>query len=317
MSEHGRDEDRLQRRASGSGRNESEKDDEIGLCRRRRDSTERAGVPQTGRRLSGMQPPPHPPRQQSVGLGPTALLPPPARPHPSTADRSSPNPLRVFQWYTATWSSTTTITTTTTTTTTTITTATTTATTTITTTPPTPSPLLSPITARKHKCRRTDGTGHVDVRLGIRVRTCVHVCARGRLDDSTSRPLTAISAAGHQRVPTGPNRPGRPASVTFARARGSYLPIFLFFLIFLPSLLFALVRFSFCERVRFLFLSSLFLFPPPLPPPLPRTLFFLFFVRILLSSVPLYLLASLREDYLAPAKDISIASVVDTESIIK
>lgn len=30
---------------AGLGRNESEKDDEIGLCRRRRDSTERAGVP--------------------------------------------------------------------------------------------------------------------------------------------------------------------------------------------------------------------------------------------------------------------------------
>lgn len=33
------------------------KDEEIGLCRRRRDSTERAGVPQTGRRLSGMRDP--------------------------------------------------------------------------------------------------------------------------------------------------------------------------------------------------------------------------------------------------------------------
>lgn len=35
---------------------------------------------------------------------------------------------------------------------------------------------------------------------------------------TTSRPLMAISAAGHQRVPTGPNRPGRPASVAFANA---------------------------------------------------------------------------------------------------
>lgn len=64
MNERKREETR---RASGCGRdedgqagsggtcNESEKDDEIGLCRRRRDSTERAGVPQTGRRLSGMQ----------------------------------------------------------------------------------------------------------------------------------------------------------------------------------------------------------------------------------------------------------------------
>lgn len=42
---------------SGGTCNESEKDDAIGLCRRRRDSTERAGVPQTGRRLSGMQGP--------------------------------------------------------------------------------------------------------------------------------------------------------------------------------------------------------------------------------------------------------------------
>lgn len=49
----GRDEDGQAR--SGGTCNESEKDDEIGLCRRRRDSTERAGVPQTGRRLSGMQ----------------------------------------------------------------------------------------------------------------------------------------------------------------------------------------------------------------------------------------------------------------------
>lgn len=35
---------------------------------------------------------------------------------------------------------------------------------------------------------------------------------------TTSRPLMAISAAGHQRVPTGPNRPGWPASVAFANA---------------------------------------------------------------------------------------------------
>lgn len=50
-----------------------------------------------------------------------------------------------------------------------------------------------------------------------------------RLDDATSRPLMAISAAGHQRVPTGPNRPGQLASVTFARrrarARARLLPV--------------------------------------------------------------------------------------------
>lgn len=58
------------------------KDEEIGLCRRRRDSTERAGVPQTGRRLSGMRDPsprlPSPgrsPRRPSTPLPPTTTDP--------------------------------------------------------------------------------------------------------------------------------------------------------------------------------------------------------------------------------------------------
>lgn len=86
----------------------------------------------------------------------------------------------------------------------------------------------------------------------------VYECVR--LDDATSRPLTAISAAGHQRVPTGPNRPGRLASVTFARLL-PVLSLFLFFFsrIFLSAVALLrdpLVRFSSCESVRFLFLLS-------------------------------------------------------------
>lgn len=70
------DEDGQRQRESGLGRNESEKDDEIGLCRRRRDSTERAGVPQTGRRLFGMQAPllSFPPGR-AIGPDPSTLLP--------------------------------------------------------------------------------------------------------------------------------------------------------------------------------------------------------------------------------------------------
>jgi len=56
-------------------------------------------------------------------------------------------------------------------------------------------------------------------RVRVRVSVCMLVYAP--LDDATSRPLMAISAAGHQRVPTGPNRPGQLASVTFARARST------------------------------------------------------------------------------------------------
>lgn len=105
----GRDEDgrrrRRRRRASGGlGRNESEKDDEIGLCRRRRDSTERAGVPQTGRRLSGMQafPPPllfFPSRRSGGRAGSLHAVPSPPSfraplllplPPPPHSDRFSP-----------------------------------------------------------------------------------------------------------------------------------------------------------------------------------------------------------------------------------
>lgn len=79
-------------------------------------------------------------------------------------------------------------------------------------------PLPSPITARKRKCERTgERAGNMTFVCGKRARLCVR--ARMRPDDATSRPLMAISAAGHQRVPTGPNRPGQLASVTFARAR--------------------------------------------------------------------------------------------------
>lgn len=82
--------------------NESEKDDEIGLCRRRRDSTERAGVPQTGRRLSGMQAAPLslpcPPSVSRSGWVPrwSSLVPA----HPAVPLRV-PNPLRVptYPWY--------------------------------------------------------------------------------------------------------------------------------------------------------------------------------------------------------------------------
>lgn len=86
------------------------------------------------------------------------------------------------------------------------------------------------------------------------------MCVCVRLDDATSRPLTAISAAGHQRVPTGPNRPGQLASVTFARLL-PVLSLFLFFLIFLPLLFSAISSCSFLflrERAR----------PFPLYPPL-------------------------------------------------
>lgn len=82
------------------------------------------------------------------------------------------------------------------------------------------------------------------VRLCARICVCVCecVCACVRLDDATSRPLTAISAAGHQRVPTGPNRPGQLASVTFARLL-PVLSLFLFFFIFLPLLFSAILLF--------------------------------------------------------------------------
>lgn len=97
------------------------------------------------------------------------------------------------------------------------------------------------------------------VRTHVRlcVRACMRVRACVRLDDATSRPLTAISAAGHQRVPTGPNRPGRLASVTFARLL-PVLSLFLFFSNLSPVALLRdpLVRFSSCESVRFLFLLS-------------------------------------------------------------
>lgn len=114
------------------------------------------------------------------------------------------------------------------------------------------SPLPSPITARKRKCGRTFDFMFV----------CVYVYVR--LDDATSRPLTAISAAGHQRVPTGPNRPGQLASVTFARL----LPV-------LSSRSFSFSSSSSrCSSPRsscsFLFLRKR---PFPLSPPLRRLLF--------------------------------------------
>lgn len=77
------------------------------------------------------------------------------------------------------------------------------------------------------------------VRLCARVCMCVSAYVRAC---ATSRPLTAISAAGHQRVPTGPNRPGQLASVTFARLL-PVLSLFLFFFIFLPLLFSAILLF--------------------------------------------------------------------------
>lgn len=63
---------------------------------------------------------------------------------------------------------------------------------------------------------------------------CASVCCT-RLDDATSRPLMAISAAGHQRVPTGPNRPGQASSGHLC-APLTCLSLLLFFFIFLlPS----------------------------------------------------------------------------------
>lgn len=82
----GRDGGRERERRGPNGRlgrsGQLKKDEEIGLCRRRRDSTERAGVPQTGRRLSGMRDPsprlPSPgrsPRRPSTPLPPTTTDP--------------------------------------------------------------------------------------------------------------------------------------------------------------------------------------------------------------------------------------------------
>jgi len=68
---------------------------------------------QVCRRLAGASQecsPPHiPPADSRSGWAPPRCSLP--RPHPSPADRSSPNPLRVSQWYTATSSTTTTTTT--------------------------------------------------------------------------------------------------------------------------------------------------------------------------------------------------------------
>lgn len=237
--------DRKERRGTC---NESEKDDEIGLCRRRRDSTERAGVPQTGRRLSGMQSPVPRARAHvppvSVGLGssaPSSLLSLPSSllsPFPSSSILarpflSVPNPLRVPPLR-ATQSSTTTITN-----------------------------YGTQAQVRTHGRAANEETGTFDA-----VPCCVCTCTRAmytrvytRFDDATSRPLTAISAAGHQRVPTGPNRPGRLASVTFASA-----PLTCLSRSFSFSSSFS--RFSsrrplvVVARVR----SFLFLAPRPLPP---------------------------------------------------
>lgn len=65
----------------------------------------------------------------------------------------------------------------------------------------------------RHASASACGRAHVRLYVScmcMRMHACVRACVR--LDDATSRPLTAISAAGHQRVPTGPNRPGQPAS---------------------------------------------------------------------------------------------------------
>lgn len=150
-------------------------------------------------------------------------------------------------------------------------------------------PLPSPITARKRKCERGHGRASERsgaVRSGHTTGSCVGnaprvcTCVYAPVDDATSRPLMAISAAGHQRVPTGPNRPGQlAASVTFARARVplTCLSLFLFFLIFLPLLLRATL--SRGAQRPFLFVSSFFFFflspavlssrPPPFAP-IPR-----------------------------------------------
>lgn len=86
----------------------------LGLCRRRRDSTERAGVPQTGRRLSGMQallpPPSSLPFSRSGGRAGSLRAAPFSRAPPSRSFLSAYRaPLRAPPWYRATSTSTTTI----------------------------------------------------------------------------------------------------------------------------------------------------------------------------------------------------------------
>jgi len=150
--------------------------------------------------------------------------------------------------------------------------------------------------------------------------TCAHVCAR--VCARAPRRLYVTSSHGNQCSwpPTRSHgaKPTRPASLGHLCASARILPAYLSLFLDLSPVAPLRARSFLLLRARPLPLSFFsFFIPSPPPSPLPRTLFFLFFVRILLSSVPLYLLASLREDYLAPAKDISIASVVDTESIIK
>lgn len=208
----------------------------LGLCRRRRDSTERAGVPQTGRRLSGMQAllpplPRFPSVGRAVGPGPSAL--PPSRAPPSRSFLSRTELPYGPPWYRATSTSTTTI---------------------------ANYGTQAQVRARAQASERS-GAGIRRVRVWETRRASVYTCVYAPVDDATSRPLMAISAAGHQRVPTGPNRPGQlAASVTFARARVplTCLSLFLFFLIFLPLLLRATP--SRGAQRPFLFVSSFFFF---------------------------------------------------------
>lgn len=193
---------------SGGTCNESEKDDAIGLCRRRRDSTERAGVPQTGRRLSGMQgpvprarPPFARPASRSGWVPPlprlfalTPILPP--FPFPSPYSRPSVlfvlNPLRV---------------------------------------PPLRlrrPPLPSPITARKRKCGRTEsGRAERQARLTL---ARAHVCMRARATRvHVYTRLDVTSSHGNQCSwpPTRSHgaKPTRPASFGHLCERASYLSL--------------------------------------------------------------------------------------------
>lgn len=228
------------------GRNESEKDDEIGLCRRRRDSTERAGVPQTGRRLSGMQAPPTLSLflsfvGRAVGPGPPLRATPSRSPTrrsflsayraPYGPRRAVPRDFTIHHYHRQLRHA------------------------------------SASASARAYSALRGPCVGNA------RPAVCMYACVY----DATSRPLMAISAAGHQRVPTGPNRPGQLASVTFARERASYLSLTLSLFLDLSTVApprdpLARVRFSSCEPRRFP-LSSFFpvvLFLAfPLPPFLP------------------------------------------------
>jgi len=258
-----RTDDGGERAARESGCNESEKDDEIGLCRRRRDSTERAGVPQTGRRLSGMQAPlPFLPLQ-AVGPGlswslrrsdsrlratpraaPSRSLLCTELPYGAPAPASAPAPpwYRDFTIH---------------------------------------APLPSPITARKRKCERSTARATSE-RAGIRSRTCTCICVYASICASRRRYVTSSHGNQCSWPPTRSHgaKPTRPASFGHLCASAlnarplTCLSLFLLFLIFLPLLHHrgpsrarVRVRFSSCEPYSLLFLlffSSVLSSRPPL-----------------------------------------------------